>query len=135
MLSWREGEQPDVINLDTAKLVMYGLAVVLFLSFGASWYVRGIQIDNLRTELIQTKADLSEANGRIRQAQNAARIASERFDAMRLEERAINEAVSQARRQGGNNEQISPTIRSAIDSINRMRGGTSNPTGPSGNPR
>lgn len=121
-----------MFGLDTAKLIMYGLAALLIISFAGSWYIRGIQIDNLKTELTATKLELSTANERIRQAQNAARIASERLDASRMEERAVDEAVSQARRQGGNNEQISPTIRNAIDSINRMRGASNPPSGSGG---
>lgn len=121
-----------MINLDTAKLSLYGMIVVAFLTLGGWWHIRGIRIDNLRQEVSSLQLQLSESNARIRQAQEAVRIAGERLDAMRAEEREINEAVNRARRVEGSNETVNPSIRDAIDSINRVRrsgqtSGTVNP--------
>ena len=122
------------INIDTLKLVLYGVALVVFLSLGASWYVRGVNIDKLNNQVTELKLEVSTANSRIAQAQNAARVASERLDALRLEESEINRAVRQAREREGNSDEINNAVRDAINSINRMRG-TESGSGSSGNPR
>lgn len=117
------------------KLIIFGIIAILFVGLAGWWYIRGQEIDNLNLQISQLTQQLEVADKRIAQAEHANAITAQTIEAQRRTANAINDIVRNLRTREGNNDQVSPIIRDAFDSIERMRASPQRGSGTTNSPR
>lgn len=118
-----------------AQLIIWAVVISLFAVLGGWWYIRGQEIDNLNLRVQNLTEQVEIADKRIAQANEANRLAAAVIESQRMTANSVNEIVRNLRAREGNNDQVSPIIRDAFDSIERLRTAPQRSPSPADSPR